>query len=941
MVLKSFGDINMAGWRRGLELIALWLGLAVGGGHLQAANSAEDRAFERVRIAAANLQAWDRAEMEATNFIRNYPASERFGVVVMIEAQALFKQRKYTDMTNLLASPQVQAAKGVADLSTYWTAEAQYYLTNYHDAADNFARLVKEYTNSTRRLDAVVEEADARSQMGEWQQVTNLLRQPDGPFQQMARTNLSDPRVVRGFFILTEAELAQKDFAAAEQSLQGLADQKLGPEQGWGRLYLFCRILAGRDADKAWQNSTNLLAAAAGRPDWQAEGILLQGGILEQLERLPEAIQIYETNLNGDLPVWRKRQALLKIVTLSLRLDQTAAAAAKLEDFLAKHPEQKGSDLELLSLGELRLKEASTPGGATNSLQQAQAAFEKLIATYTNSDLLGKAQLNLGWCLWESGKIPESESAFSNAVQRLPELSSDQPAALTKLADTLHQQNDFAAAMTNHPYGVGPYEDKAVAIFKYGDALYQRQQYAAAASNYTRLIDQYGSLTSVKNELFEQALYQIVRASVAQTNLPAASKAMSEILQWFPSGLLGAPSMLLVGQALNRAGGPAEARKVFADFITRFPSQSPLLPEVKLAIARTYEKETNWSAAIDQYDTWVATFTNSPIFPRAEFSRAWVNYQAGNETNALTLFTNFVERFQTNQIATNDDLPASAQYWVGDYYWRRENFIDAELGYQKVFQKWTNSPFIWEAYMMAGRAAMELAHPVQAIPYFTNLTATLSMSNSSCPKELALQALFAWGDASMALPFDSNTNKYKDAIGIFSSIATVYTNSQLAPLAWGRLGNCYNALATNDLTQYEAATNAYQKAINSYQKVIESELADASSRSMAECGIAQSLEGRARLEPVARQGVWLGLALEHYLNVLLGTNLRDNEEDHRFWFQQAGFAAGRLDEELGEWDKAVSLYESLKAQLPSFQGELEKKIAKVRAQKQKQVLEGN
>ncbi len=542
MVLKSFANKFTAGRLQGLGLIALWLGSMMAGGRLQAANSAEDRAYERVHNAASNLQRWDRAEMEATNFIKNYPTSEHFGNVVMIEAQALFKQQKYAGMIDLLSTPQVQAVKGVADQSAYWTAEAQYKLTNYHDAADTFARLVKEYTNSIYRLDAAVEEADARSKLGDWKIVIEKLGQRDGTFQQMVLTNLNDPRVVRGIFMLTEAELAQKEFGAAEQSLQSLALQKLGPEQEWGRQYLLCRISAVRDADKAWQNSTNLLAAAAGRPDFQAEAILLQGEILEQLGRLPEAIQTYETNLSSDLPIWRKQQALLKIVTLNLRSNQTAVAAAKLEDFLAKHPEQKGSDLELLALGELHLKEATVPGGVTNSLLQAQVAFEKLINTYTSSDLLGKAQLDLGWCLWMNKKFADSESAFSNAVQRLPELSAEQTVSLVKLANTLHQQNDFGVAVTNHSYGFGSYEDKAVAIFKLADAEYEQKQYPAAVTNYMRVIDQYGSLTAVRNQLFEQALYQIVRGGVAQTNLAVAINAMKKILDWFPSGSLARPA---------------------------------------------------------------------------------------------------------------------------------------------------------------------------------------------------------------------------------------------------------------------------------------------------------------------------------------------------------------------------------------------------------------
>ncbi len=940
MVLRIIANNFTANGLRGLWLSALWLGLMLAGVHLQAAGTAEDKAYERVSKDFSKLQAWDRAEAESANFRKNYPTSEHLADVALIEAQALFKQQKYTNMLELLSTPQIQAVKGVADQFTYWMAEAQYYLTNYHDAAETFARLVKDYPASTRRLDAAVEEADARVQMADWPHVIEKLGPADGVFQQMARTNLTDPRVVRGYFILTEAELAQKDYAAAERSLQSLAAQKLGPEQEWGRQYLLCRILVGRDAEKAWQSSANLLEAAAGRPDFQAEGVLLQGGILEQLDRLPEAIQIYQTNLDGDLPVWRKQQALLKIVTLSLRLGQTTAAAQKLEDFLAKHPEQKGSDLELLALGELRLKEAMTPGGATNSLQQAQAAFEKLIDTYTNSELLGKAQLNLGWCLWAEGKIPESETAFSNAVERMPNLSAT---ALMKLADTLHQTNDIAGAVTNQPYLGGQYEDKAVAIFKLGDALFQQKKYAAAVTNYQRIIDQYGSLTAVRNELFEQALYQIARASVAQTNLPAATDAMNKILKWFPNSALGAPGMLLVGQALNREGGPVGARQVFSDFIARFPAQ-PLLPEVKLAIARTYEKETNWPAAIAQYDAWVAAYTNSSVLPRAEFSRAWVNYESGNETNALMLFTNFVARFHTNQIATNEDLAASAQYWVGDFYWRRENYIDAELNYQKVYQKWPGSRLTCQAYMMAGRAAMERASPAQAISYFTNLTAYLSVSNSTCPRDLSLQALFAVGDASMALPLDTNPNKYKDAIAVFSGIANGYTNTRFAPLAWGRLGDCYHATATNDPVQYEAGANDYQLSINSYQKAIDSDLADATTRGMAECGLAQSLEGRARLEPADRQGFWLRQAVERYLNVLQGSSLRDNEEPDTFWSKEAGMAAGRLDEELGEWDKAVSLYQSLMEELPplpTLQISLEKKIANAKAQRQKRALENN
>ena len=46
-------------------------------------------------------------------------------------------------------------------------------------------------------------------------------------------------------------------------------------------------------------------------------------------------------------------------------------------------------------------------------------------------------------------------------------------------------------------------------------------------------------------------------------------------------------------------------------------------------------------------------------------------------------------------------------------------------------------------------------------------------------------------------------------------------------------------------------------------------------------------------------------AATHYLNVVLGDNLRDDEKADPYWIKEAGLAAARVDEELGQWDQAV------------------------------------
>jgi outer membrane protein assembly factor BamD (BamD/ComL family) len=57
---------------------------------------------------------------------------------------------------------------------------------------------------------------------------------------------------------------------------------------------------------------------------------------------------------------------------------------------------------------------------------------------------------------------------------------------------------------------------------------------------------------------------------------------------------------------------------------------------VELAIARTYEQETDWPSAIGVYESWLTNFRlEHAALPQAEYARAWANFQAGNETNAF------------------------------------------------------------------------------------------------------------------------------------------------------------------------------------------------------------------------------------------------------------------------------------------------------------------
>ncbi len=178
-----------------------------------------------------------------------------------------------------------------------------------------------------------------------------------------------------------------------------------------------------------------------------------------------------------------------------------------------------------------------------------------------------------------------------------------------------------------------------------------------------------------------------------------------------------ASAALLTAQEFSRRGDPPRARKILLDFDKAAP-EALMRPERQLAVAATWEQENRWADAIAQYESCLPGLTNHEAQPRAEYYRARdTSFQAGRGTNALTLFTNYVARFPTNEFAP------LAQMWVADYYYNLGDYMEAERNYKLVFQNtnWPPSELTYEAQLMAGRAAIGRQRWTEAMPYFIQL----------------------------------------------------------------------------------------------------------------------------------------------------------------------------------------------------------------------------
>ena len=109
--------------------------------------------------------------------------------------------------------------------------------------------------------------------------------------------------------------------------------------------------------------------------------------------------------------------------------------------------------------------------------------------------------------------------------------------------------------------------------------------------------------------------------------------------------------------------------------------------------------------------------------------------------------------------------------------------------------------------------------------------------------------------------------------------------------------------------------------------------ADVAARSQAKVGLAIALEKQADLATGTNQTALLNLALNHCLDVLVGTNLRESEQPALFWQEKAALEAGRLAEKLRQWDQAKKVYEQLKGMVPALGATLDSSIRRCEEQR--------
>jgi outer membrane protein assembly factor BamD (BamD/ComL family) len=364
-------------------------------------------------------------------------------------------------------------------------------------------------------------------------------------------------------------------------------------------------------------------------------------------------------------------------------------------------------------------------------------------------------------------------------------------------------------------------------------------------------------------------------------------------------------SMLLAGEGFSDFNHPAKARDMFFGFEVE-RANSPLLPQVAFAIARTFEQDQNWPAAVTNEQAWLHDYPTNELRPQVEYARAWAVAQTGDEPGAFELFNNFVSRYPTNA------LTPLAHWWVADHFFRLggTNIVAAELNYESIFQDFPTNELAYPAQLMAGQSAMARSGYTDASRYFVALINNL---NPNCPDDLRDKARFGYCEALLRQisSVDTNNANLQEATNILAQMTPKAVTNIVGAMAWSETGDCDLQLGALD-----AATNAYAQVLNSPS-------ASPELRCRAHVGLGMVLEKKAEGQPADARKALLDLALDHYGKVFYP----DDAPRDAFWTKKAGVQILALNARSGalrgaDLDAFITKMETL---FPQLKDQLEQK----------------
>jgi tol-pal system protein YbgF len=145
------------------------------------------------------------------------------------------------------------------------------------------------------------------------------------------------------------------------------------------------------------------------------------------------------------------------------------------------------------------------------------------------------------------------------------------------------------------------------------------------------------------------------------------------------------------------------------------------------------------AAVVASDSTADTTSTDNIVIVDAKklYDAAFRDIQSGNYQLAILEFGEYISGYP------NTDLTDDAQFWIGECYYRQNNFSSAKNEYLKVVNKYPESDKMASALYKLGKCSMELGDKTEAKKYFDQ---TIEKFPGTAESELAKEQRSTLGD---------------------------------------------------------------------------------------------------------------------------------------------------------------------------------------------------
>lgn len=423
---------------------------------------------------------------------------------------------------------------------------------------------------------------------------------------------------------------------------------------------------------------------------------------------------------------------------------------------------------------------------------EALAELEGFEDKHKGETYVVQAKRLRAWCYLKTDKTNlalEEFAGFDRAYGNLPEA----PANLLEWAKTLIVLKRLDAAqevllrLVKIPGDLKPVHD---GYYWLGQVLIEKAKWDDAASILTSLAEK----EIVRSDLRTEAFFSLAAVYEAQGNGNQATNALSKGIKLAPNGELKRKGGFELGRLLIDMGHWEAGIPVLKTHISASPDD-PLAGTMQLKLAVSLLDHERYKEAVDEFQHYLETFTNTTGQAQAYDGRGWGLINIGLYAEAATAFSKAYSLF------TESSRKERCLFKVGDAYFANGQYKLAAETYQRVLSEYPDSKLAPDALFQLGESMVHGNKLGKAEKIF------LEIAEKYPAQRRAEEALLRVAE------IKKKQGRWPEAIEAFDNVMNIYSNGAFfAEALHGR------GLMRYDMLKFGEALKDFERVVADFPK---------------------------------------------------------------------------------------------------------------------------